>query len=319
MKQDLFDEIRAASREVASRAANVRIVKSRLAPFTHELVAHPPKEDADPARRPFESIETTLAFVITMDAINFGSGWFPVLHKPEGKSGYRTVASALERRFLAHGAFRASELQSLDVAACCKLFDQTPGSAAEELMAHFAGALSDLGRFLETRFEGSFKNLVEAGQQDIATFVALLDEMPRYRDVASYDELRVPFYKRAQITAWDLSIAFGGEGPGRFDDLDRLTLFADNLVPHVLRRAGVLEYTDDLARRIDSGELLVVGARDEVEIRASALHAVECCVAIARDAGHDVNAAQLDGWLWNRGQEPVMKAYPRHRARSVFY
>jgi hypothetical protein len=24
-------------------------------------------------------------------------------------------------------------------------------------------------------------------------------------------------------------------------------------------------------------------------------------------------------WLWNRGQDPVYKARPRHRTRSVFY
>ncbi len=40
--------------------------------------------------------------------------------------------------------------------------------------------------------------------------------------------------------AADLAAAFRGQGPGRFRDLDRLTLFADNLVPHVLRREGVL-------------------------------------------------------------------------------
>ena len=39
------------------------------------------------------------------------------------------------------------------------------------------------------------------------------------------------FYKRAQIVASDLALA----GVAEFDDLDRLTIFADNLVPHVLR------------------------------------------------------------------------------------
>ena len=52
------------------------------------------------------------------------------------------------------------------------------------------------------------------------------------------------FWKRAQITANDLALA----GVAEFPDLDRLTIFADNLVPHVLRVDGVLRY-DDLARR----------------------------------------------------------------------
>ena len=44
--------------------------------------------------------------------------------------------------------------------------------------------------------------------------------------------------KRAQIAAADLALA--GIAPA--DDLPELTLFADNLVPHVLRIDGVLEF-----------------------------------------------------------------------------
>ena len=125
--------------------------------------------------------------------------------------------------------------------------------------------------------------------------------------------------QRAQITASDLAAAFAGEGPGAFHDLDRLTMFADNLVPHVLRLAGVLEYAPELLERIEREERLEAGAPEEVEIRACGLEAVERMVAVARAAGHDVNARHLDTVLWTRGQDPTCKAHPRHRARSPFY
>ena len=99
--------------------------------------------------------------------------------------------------------------------------------------------------------------------------------MPLYRDVANYADLTVPFYKRAQITASDLHAAFEGAGFGEFDDLDDLTIFADNLVPHVLRRKGVLVYSRELARKIDAGELIPAESAEEVEIRAGGLHAVD--------------------------------------------
>ena len=78
------------------------------------------------------------------------------------------------------------------------------------------------------------------------------------------------FYKRAQIVPSDLALA----GLAEFGDLDRLTIFADNLVPHVLRVDGVLRYDAALAARIDAGELLPQG-QAEREIRACALHACE--------------------------------------------
>ncbi len=123
----------------------------------------------------------------------------------------------------------------------------------------------------------------------------------------------------SQLAAADLSLALGGKGLGQFSDLDRLTLFADNLVPHVLRWAGLLSYEPALGAGIDQEELVPAGSPEEVEIRASAVHAVELLVAELRKLGRQTTAAQLDYLLWNRGQQPYYKARPRHRTRSVSY
>ncbi|MDP9375300.1 MAG: queuosine salvage family protein [Chloroflexota bacterium] len=112
--------------------------------------------------------------------------------------------------------------------------------------------------------------------------VELLAAMPSFRDVAIYRGRAVPYYKRAQLAAADLALALGGAGLGAFDDRDRLTIFADNLVPHVLRVDGVLRYDDTLAARVAAGELLLPGEPSEVEIRAAAVHAVELLVAACR-------------------------------------
>jgi hypothetical protein len=102
-------------------------------------------------------------------------------------------------------------------------------------------------------------------------------------------------------------------GVASFDDLDALTIFADNLVPHVLRCDGVLRYDERLAAHIDAGRLLRFGPQER-ELRACAVHA---CALIAQRLG--VAEHTLDNWLWNRGQSPTYKARPRHRCRTVYY
>ncbi len=169
----------------------------------------------------------------------------------------------------------------------------------------FATALNDLGQYLLDGFGGRFVDLIEAAGSSAERLVQLLIAMPYFNDVELYNGMAVPFYKRAQLTAADLSLAFGGEVPGRFDDLERLTIFADNLVPHVLRADGVLVYDKALAARIDAEELIPAGCAEEVEIRACAVHAVELLVQILRE-GHGVTAAGLDYLLWNRGHKPVV-------------
>ena len=133
-------------------------------------------------------------------------------------------------------------------------------------------------------------------------------------------ELDVPFFKRAQLTAADLSLALGAKGRGAFRDLNRLTIFADHLVPHVLRIDGVLAYGPGLAARIDREDLITPGSPEEVEIRAAAVHAVELMRESLARHGLSVTSMGLDYVLWNRGQQRHYKTIkPRHRARTVYY
>jgi len=318
---NVFAQIRAACAEVACRAQQVRIDAARLRAFCAELLAEPGRPPGlDPAHHLLGRGGDTLAYVITLDAINFGSGWFPYLEKRPGLSGYFTVANALRERFEARGPWSAAELVRLEGAECARVLGQPPGGPERtQLMELFACALRDLGRFLEQRHQGRFEGVVESAGGSCAALVQELSWMPLYRDVARYGELEVPFYKRAQLTSADLAAAFGGEGPGRFHDLAELTLFADNLVPHVLRREGVLVYARELAARIDRGEAIEAGSPEEVELRATSVHAVEGCVAEARRLGADLTAQQLDYRLWTRGQRPEYKAHPRHRTRTSYY
>jgi len=297
-----------------------RVLEAGLERFASVLARESSAEpDPDPAHHALADREQTLAYVVTLDAINFGSGWFPGLRKRGGRSGYFTIATGLRRRFERCGAWSAPALRALTAEDCSRVFEQQGNDEARELMALFARALGDLGELLERRFAGSFDALVEAAGGSAAGLVRVLCAMPFYRDVSWHAGEPVPLYKRAQITASDLASAFGGEGPGRFSDLSELTLFADNLVPHVLRCEGVLCYRGELAHRIDQGERIAAGSEEEVEIRAVAVHAVEQLVHRLRGLGVRLCARELDQRLWQRGQRPAMKARPRHRARSVYY
>jgi hypothetical protein len=265
--------------------------------------------------------EATLAFFLALDAINFGSGYFPRLRKRPGMSGYFTIASSLTDHFRACGPFSAADLARLSTGDCTRIFAQDPENGpVQELMGLFCRALNDLGNTLLERYGGSYVALVESAGASAERLVQRLIEMPLYNDVAQYHGLRVPFFKRAQLTAADLAIAFSGRGPGRFHDLDRLTLFADNLVPHVLRVDRLLRYDQELAARIDREDLVPAGSDSEIEIRACALHVVEQLAEELQGTGHEVTPMQLDYILWNRGQRPEYKrARPRHRTRTVYY
>ena len=288
----LCDDVRTSCARIAARARSVRIDLDALGEVQP---AAPP--ELDPLRHYLEGSEADVAtYLLTLDAINFGSGWFPTLRKRSGCSGYFTVSWALADRFRASGPWSNAQLRAL---RADELADTLGQRRDHELMALFAQALRSLGAYLGDRDALDLVREARGSAERLATMLAA--------GMALFDDRG--FYKRAQIAASDLALA----GVARFADLDRLTIFADNLVPHVLRCDGVLRYDDALAARIDSGERLPLGA-EEREIRACAVHA---CELVAARSG--VAPRELDNWLWSRGQAPEYKMRPRHRCRTVYY
>jgi len=278
----LCDGVRAACAQIAATARHVRIDRSRPLPQAgvsgldaqlHFLEGAP---------------EDVARYVLILDAVNFGSGWFDELG---------TDTDALTRRLTAHARERggvpwsAAELRALGAAEVGAALGLDPAHVLTRL---YAQGLRQLGGWL-----GAAPLLSRLGGSAEALASELARSLPYFADVG--------FYKRAQIAANDLHLS----GVVRFADVDRLTIFADNLVPHVLRLDGVLRYSDELAARVDAGVELPAGGELERELRGCALHA---CELLAHALG--VAPALLDNWLWNRGRE--LGGRP-HVTRTVFY
>ena len=293
-------DIRSACARVAARSRHVRVVDEAIEPYAATLAAEsPPAPDVAGA-----TLEERAAFSLTLNAINFGSGWFPTLRKAPGMSGFRTVEAGLR----AHGPWTAEALAAMTREEIGGAVGQDP---AHELIGHFAVHLRELGERVRDEHDGSFLALARSGDGSATRLTERLASWPTWRDVSVYDGDDVPFFKRAQIAAADLALT--GIAPAA--DLGELTLFADNLVPHVLRIDGVLEFDDELVSRIAAERLIEHDSPEEVEIRACALHAVELLVA----AHGSTTATAVDNVLWHRGGEPRYKAVPRHRARTTDY
>jgi Queuosine salvage protein len=298
----LLEEVRSSCARAAAQARWVRIDVDALAgDALAAITAQRPGSGLDPVRHSLEGEPADVAdYLVALDAINFGSGWFPTLRKRldagHPVSGYFTVAWALADHVRAAGPPTAAWLRTVDTRTIAQILGQP---AEHELMSLYAQALRELGRFLGER--RALDVVAECGSSAERLAEALA------RGMAMFDDRG--FYKRAQILPSDLALA----GVAAFTDLDRLTIFADNLVPHVLRCEGVLVYEESLAARIDAGQILPAGG-PEREIRACAVHA---CERISKQTG--VPPRVLDTRLWNLGQAPGYKARPRHRCRSVFY
>ena len=280
----LTDRVRHYCAGVAATARHVRI-------DPEAAVAAGGISGLNPTLHFLEGPRTDVArYVLILDAINFGSGWFGELD---------TTTDALTQRLTAHTRERgapwtAAELRALDGAAVADVLGLDAG---HQLTRLYSAALNHLGVFLADR-----PILDVVGDSAEALAERLAAGMPFFDDRG--------FYKRAQITANDLHLS----GVVDFPDVGALTVFADNLIPHVLRLDGVLVYSDELAERVDACVELTAGGEFERELRACDVHA---CEQIAARLG--VAPALLDNWLWNRGRQPPYSERPAHITHTVYY
>jgi hypothetical protein len=302
--------VREAVAWIVERASSVAIEEGAIGRYAAALPVDSKAAAPDPETElPGGSPEQRIAFVVCLDAINFGSGWWPTIRKRPGRSGYSTIAAGMAERFRRDGAWTAAELARIGADELAVVLGQDP---EHPLMAQFAAALRDVGAHVGEEHGGSFERLVGAAGGSAVAMAELLASWEAFADVSEYEGRRVPFFKRAQIAAADLARS----GLAELGDLDRLTAFADNLVPHVLRVDGALRLAAPLEARIEAGELLEHGSPEEVELRACAVQAVEL-LAAARDG--ELAPYEVDAILWNRGSAPRYKSIPRPRSRNTAY
>lgn len=318
-QEDMFDAVRCGFAAVARMARHVKINHGALADYATKLPDRPRGNVFDKTHHFTGGATATAAYVLTLDAINFGSGYEPHM-AAEGwqridHSLYFSLSTRLKQYFEARGVISAPALARIDAEALAEILMLPDGHYSHEFAGLCVASLQELGHEITDNYGGDFLGFVEAAQGSAERLVRRLASMHKFNDIHLYRGLHIPFYKRAQITVADLHLAFGHLGQSLIRDIDRLTMFADNGVPHVLRVDGVLEYSSELAARIARGEELASGSEEEIEIRACAGQAVELLAGIKK-----MRAMDIDHILWHRSAEDLRyREKPTHRTLSVYY
>lgn len=322
--EPLCARVRRQAAKVAEGADLVSIREDAVAGYTAMLLStYSLVTEIDSAHHflAAEDAERTAAYMLALDSINFGSGYFKLARARGIDLEYQVIAEGLKKSFEARRFDHAAAWVQMTAADFHALLGVPKGrdAALDMLMSRFARHLADTGAKIATEYDGKVMNLLEAADHSAARLVDIIGTWPGFHDVALYKGVEIGFFKRGQIFAADIFLAFGGRAPADFNDMAALTCFADNMVPHVLRHDGILDYAPALAARIDAGEELQAGEAAEIEIRACGIHAVELMRAAANAAGHNVTSVNLDHIIWNRGYEAGLYQKPSHQTRSTWY
>lgn len=319
----VLDRVRETTEFVVSKAKHVKLHSDRIAEFCQRLspvdIVKAYKYQGDFYFR--GSDETSLVdYTFTLNALNFGSGLSSQWKDKRKKSGssFKHIAQGLKDYAEAGSPLGSEFAQQVTEDQLSSIIGIAPSM---EIIPMFKKSLNELGDFTVSAF-GSYSNLLsslDSQKRGELLATTLLTNLPCYADVAEYHGEKIYLLKRAQILANDLYLAFQGFGPGDIKDVNRLTMFADNLLPHVFRVEGILEYDKALLDRINNGEAISKDSEEEIEIRATAVQVVEIMRQMFRAKIPNIFSAQIDWFLWEYAQQPKYKSLPRHRTATYFY
>ncbi|KZZ98501.1 hypothetical protein AAL_03019 [Moelleriella libera RCEF 2490] len=290
----------------------------------HEL--HPKTKD-----------ENTVAFIFTMDLLNF-SFWselpdderFAIEYRGRQWTGYWSLVAAMQRALDENipitdpHYWRNSEKCNLEA-----LRHVFRSSTDEEmpLLQERLDCLRECGIVLDEQYDSSITNVIDAANGSAAELVNILArDFSCFRDEHDYEGRKKPvrFLKRAQILVADLWACFEGEAHGSFYDIDKITIFADYRIPQILITMGALYCSPSVAAAIRDKRILKSGDRWEMQLRAGSIWCVELIrrEILRRHPGTHVNAILIDFFLYDymkeleaEGNEP----FPHHRTRSIWY
>ena len=181
------------------------------------------------------------------------------------------------------------------------------------------GILREIGKILEKNYGGRLENAIAAAGKDALSHAGFLaTTFPSFNDARILDEAFIPLRKRAQLAAGMLHAARLARGAQGLSNPQRLTVYADYMLPVALRSLGIMELTHDLAEKISARHWLEAGSREETEIRVVTVAACDILIEKVQHNGAEINALRLDFWLWKKGFDNESKI-PHHRTLTTDY
>ncbi|HEX3820872.1 MAG TPA: queuosine salvage family protein [Candidatus Sulfotelmatobacter sp.] len=181
--------------------------------------------------------------------------------------------------------------------------------AGEVLTAKYGGRYYNFIRSCPPRLYDNGKGLVEK----------LAAEFPRYNDVSMYDGHEIKFYKLTQLGFWQIYSGLHETGAFKLEDPQKMTAFADYIVPVALRLMGMTSYSPALEQAINSHQLIPRDSRQEIEIRAHCLYATALLtdeINKLRKPDEQIIIPQIDARLWTHYHTT---SWPHHLTETIMY
>jgi hypothetical protein len=181
-----------------------------------------------------------------------------------------------------------------------------------------------VGGVLAAKYDGRFHNFVKSCPPRLydngnGLVDRMVKEFPRFNDVSEYDGQTIKIYKLPQLGLWLTYSSLRKTGQFPIEDLEKMTAFADYIVPVALRLMGMTSYSPELEHAINTHQMIARDSRQEIEIRA---HCIYACALLCEEVNKirpkelQIISPQIDARLWTHYHTTW---WPHHLTKTIMY
>ena len=184
--------------------------------------------------------------------------------------------------------------------------------------------LRQAGGILAAKYNGRYYNFIKSCSLRLydkgnGLVERLASEFPRYNDVSQYDGHEIKCYKLTQLGFWQIYSGLKPADVFHIEDIQKMTAFADYIVPVALRLMGMTSYSSQLEHAINTYQMIPRDSTQEIEIRAHCLYATALLtdeINKRRPADSQIIIPQIDARLWTHYHTTT---WPHHLTRTIMY
>lgn len=313
--------VRETAKRVMRIAKKVEIIRERIEKLAERLKNSKIPSWSKNFHLNTKNEKLLLTYLILLDSLNF-CFWskkkkWRIYYKGRYYNGYFGLSLALKKFFLENK--KIANFNYFSKISFNQFSEILKGKGELLFLKKRHQIVKEVSKFFLREYQGDPLLFLKSAENYSSNLVLkIYQEVPFFQDVSFYNNFQVYFLKRAQILVSDIFGAFGGRGLGFFKDLDWLTAFPDYKLPQILNHFGVLKYHPELEKKIQQRREIPVFSKEEIEIRAGTILAVEYLRDALKRRKKSFFSFQIDWILWGMSQK-IKTKNPYHLTKTIFY
>jgi len=360
-KDDYIEAVRTSCKELQSeneKEKSVKISDEQINEFVEKIKSNNLEsfkkyyDTNNPLKVPlkFDTLEEELNFVALNALLAFGSGWRDELHEACNRGAANTIKFGIISMHISKMQYGTiNHMAGLTITDISSIF-QIPLLGEEKTNENMPGVtvstqhcLREFAEKLQTVFHKTALDLKKGGYRSLAQFImylinstknevnraevilkGIVNVLTAFQDSSIVNGKEVFIFKKAQLFVYSLYKAFHKKYP-LFDikGVEKLTIFADNVIPTVLIDLGVLIPSSDILSAIKNKENMSKTNTD-VKLRAASIVACEKITKILKEQNvtcmdNEILETDIDNYIWNLGKEEKYRGLVRIVNKDTIY